>query len=71
MFQNHRYRVGGFFNVTIGEWQWTDGSLVFDTIDRTLTRVNDYGEELVWQERYILEEISTGNDYSMLCERII
>lgn len=71
MLEIHRYRVGGFFNVTLGKWQWIDGSLVFDRINRTLTRVNDDREELAWHEGDFLEDFSTGNDYSMLCERII
>lgn len=71
MLQNHRYRVGGFFNFTIGEWQWVDGSKVFDGINRTFTRVNDDREELVWHESDILKDFSTGNKDRMLCERII
>lgn len=68
---NNKYRVGGFFNVTIGEWQWIDGSLVFDTIDRTLTDVNDDRGELLWQELSIFRDFDIGRTESMLCERII
>lgn len=71
LLQNNKYRVGGFFNVTIGEWQWIDGSLVFDTIDRTLTDVNDDEGELLWHELAIFRDFDIGRTERLLCERII
>ena len=68
---DNRFRVGGTFNITAGQWQWSDGSMVFSSINRTETRVEIDEGELLWHELDIFRDLESGKTERILCERVI
>ena len=68
---DNRFRVGGTFNITAGQWQWSDGSMVFSSINRTETRVEIDEGDLLWHELEIFRDLESGRTERILCERVI
>ncbi|XP_078331061.1 uncharacterized protein LOC144624916 [Crassostrea virginica] len=66
-----KFRVGGAFNITTGQWQWSDGSMVFSSIKRTETRVEIDEGDLLWDELEIFRDLESGRTERILCERVI
>ena len=68
---SNKFRVGGAFNITAGQWQWSDGSMVFSSINRTETRVEIDEGDLLWHELEIFRDLESGRTERILCERVI